>query len=236
MKILPFAFLIFFLPVLSDACTCVSPTFAEQMKEAVAVFSGKVVQTSQESEGIMRVDLITKKKWKGRVSEKISVYTPDDSAACGYPFQKEVEYLVFATEDPSTKNQTDKSLLHVSLCSLTKPLSDAAIELGNLNKNVTKKVRRDPFTEMRGDRLVENKSIPQALNIRNAVIVGITKKSDGFVALIRATNNKVYFLKVGDKLHDGVIAKIDSNSVTFRQHRGSRSVLIRKELRPFPDE
>ena len=234
MKILSFVFLVSFVPVLSDACTCVYPSFEDQMKKAVAVFTGRVVQTVHESENEMRVDLIIKKKWKGRTGEKVSVYTADDSAACGYPFQMEEEYLVFATEDAYGKKQSgESSALRVSLCSLTKPVSDAAQELGSLNKKTSAKVRRDPFTEMRGDRIVENKTVPAALNIRNAVIVGITKKSDGFVALIRATNNKVYFLKVGDKLHDGVVAKIDSNSVTFRQNRGS---LIRKELRPFPDE
>jgi hypothetical protein len=238
MKILSFAlFLAFCIPVLTDACTCAYPTFEEEMKKAHAVFIGKVVQMSQESEGILRVDLVTRKKWKGQVAEKVTIHTPDDSAACGYPFQKQVEYLIFARNDSSEEKQPgEHRALEVSLCSLTKPVSDAAHELGKLNHTVAKKVRRDPFTEMRGDRIVENKIVPSALNIKTAVIVGITKKTDGFVALIRATNNKVYFLKVGDKLHDGVVAKIDSNSVTFRQYRGSRSVLIRKELRPFPDE
>ena len=228
MKILPFALLLFFIPVRSYACTCVFPTFDEQIKSAIAVFTGEVIDSAQEPEGRLRVDLIIKKKWKGPVvADRISIYTAEDTAACGYPFKEEEEYLVFATGDRQ---------LSVSLCSLTKRLADADEELNKLNRMPKPKEPRDPFSEMKGDKIEDNKPVPKALNITNAVIVGITKKSDEYIALIRALNNKVYFLKVGDKLHDGIVVKIDSNSVTFRQHRGRRSVLIRKELRPFPDE
>jgi Tfp pilus assembly protein PilP len=94
---------------------------------------------------------------------------------------------------------------------------------------------RDPFSEMKEDRVQISSEIPKALNITNAVIVGVTKKGSEYIALIRALNNKVYFLKAGDKLHDGVVLKIDNNAVTFRQYKGYRSILVKKELRPFPD-
>jgi hypothetical protein len=115
-------------------------------------------------------------------------------------------------------------------------LKDAWKDILKLEHSVTTSQSRDPFVEMTGERLsISKEGVPKELTITNAVIVGITKKTDGYVALIRATNNKVYFLKVGDKLQDGMVLRIDSKAVTFRQSKGYRSVLVKKELRPFPD-
>lgn len=226
MKALPFLVVFYFVSLLAEACTCVFPSFEEQMKIATRVFTGKVIDVTQQEDGISKINLKTTKTWKGNPKETISVYTSSDTAACGYPFEPDEEYLVYATGDQR---------LNVSLCSRTKRLTDASEDLQYLKSNTSHKAgRRDPFSEMRGDRVKEYKAVPKALNITHAVIVGITKKNDAFVALIRATNNKVYFLKVGDKLHDGVVVKIDSNSVTFRRNNGS--ALVRKQLRPFPDD
>ena len=214
-------------PLLADACSCAFPTFEEQMRMATSIFTGKVVKTELETEGRTRVELKSINVWKGTTKETIIIYTAENSAMCGYPFQEGTEYLVYATGEKELK---------VNLCSRTKSVVDADEDLDKLDaaRRTGKASKRDPFTDMRGDRMViENKLVPRALNITNAVIVGITKKSDGFVALIRATNNKVYFLKVGDKLHDGVVVKIDNNAVTFRRNRSA--VLVRKQLRPFPD-
>ncbi len=182
----------------------------------------------QQEESQIRIDLDVLKSWKGPEKQRISVHTAESTAACGYPFEAEKEYLVYATgEDP----------FRVGLCSLTKPIADASEDLKRLKDRAKEKEQaRDPFTDMKGDKGKQEKTIPKALNVTNAVIVGITKKNDGYVVLVRATDNKVYFLRVGDKLHDGVVLRIDNNSVTFRQYKGYRSVLIRKQLRPFPDE
>lgn len=216
-----------FFRVLSVACSCLPPTFEAQIKASTAVFTGKVVSSKHNGEQL-EITFELDKRWKGPSVKNIVVHTSENTASCGYPFEANRVYLVYAS---------GKEKLEVSLCSRTKPVTEAKEDLDQLEVSTSpKEPARDPFTTMKGERFSTNKSIPRQLNITNAVIVGITKKSDGYIALIRGTNNKVYFLKPGDKLHDGVIQKIDKNSVTFRQYKGSRSVLVRKQLRPFPDE
>ena len=212
-------------PVLCLACTCALPTFEQQMKAATAVFTGKVLSTRHNGEQL-EVKLQMIRTWKGPSGATILVETAENSAACGYSFEPDRVYLVYAT---------GKEKLFVSLCSRTKLLTEAKEDLDLLEVTAeTRQTPRDPFTQMKGDRVKTNKNIPKELNITNAVIVGITKKTDGYVALVRGVNNKVYFLKPGDKLHDGVVLKIENNSVTFRQYQGNR--VVKKQLRPFPDE
>ena len=220
--------LVLFCPALCYPCTCVFPSFEEQLKIATGVFRGKVIQIETIDQGQLRVEIAVLKSWKGPEDKTIAVFSAENSAMCGYPFETNKEYLVFAT---------GKEKLNVSLCSRTKPIGDASEDLAQLEKKGEKtEPKRDPFSETTVENNRSDKLIPRELNVTHAVIVGITKKGDEYVALIRATNNKVYFLKVGDKLHDGTVLKIDSNSVTFRKYRGYRSVLVKKELRPFPDQ
>jgi hypothetical protein len=225
LRLLLFAFLF---PALCYPCTCVFPSFEEQLKSATAIFRGKVIEIETIEEGQLRVEIGVLKNWKGAEDKTKAVFSAENSAMCGYPFETDKEYLVFAT---------GKEKLYVSLCSRTKPIGDATEDLVQLEKKDEKtEPKRDPFSEKTVERNQSDKLIPRELNITHAVIVGITKKGKDYVALIRATNNKVYFLKVGDKLHDGTVLKIDNNSVTFRKYRGYRSVLVKKELRPFPDQ
>jgi len=227
MRILRLLLFALFFPAICYPCTCVFPTFEEQWEAATAVFRGKVTQIEPNDEGHLRIELEVLRNWKGPEDKTIQVLSAENTAMCGYPFETHKEYLVFAT---------GKEKLQVCLCSRTKQIADAAEDLEQLKKKEEKKEsKRDPFSEKTGETIQSNKLIPRELNVTHAVIVGITKKGDEYVALIRATNNKVYFLKVGDKLHDGAVLKIDNNSVTFRKYRGYRSVLVKKELRPFPD-
>ena len=209
-------------------CTCALPTFEQQMKTASAVFTGRVLDSQHDGEQL-RVRLEVEKRYQGPREKILVVRTAENTAACGYQFEKSRMYLVFASGE---KN------LEVSLCSRTKLVTEAKEDLDRLEVTATppRTPARDPFTTMRGDRFQRPSIVPKELNITHAVLVGITKKSDGYVVLIRATNGKVYFLKAGDKLHDGVVQKIDQNSVTFRQNTGSGSKLVRKQLRPFSDQ
>jgi hypothetical protein len=230
MKILLLPLALWMIPQWADACTCAFPEFDEQMKTATAVFTGEVIGIESQDNDQQKVHFRVFRIWKGELEKTTSTVTEQQTASCGYPFRRERDYLVFATGEET---------LHVSLCSRTKQLSDAKEDLNRLEEQFEKtdgKSNRDPFTENKSDQIVMQKHVPKELNITHAVVVGITKKESTFVVLIRATNNKVYFLKVGDKLHDGVVLKIDQNSVTFRQLKGSRSVIVRKLLRPFPDE
>jgi hypothetical protein len=214
-------------------CTCTYPEFEDQLAQATVVFAGRVIKVEPGGQDQISAQFKVLKAYKGTSEQEITIRTNESSAACGYPFELQSEYLIYAT---------GKEVHEVTLCSRSRLLKDAKEDLALLEKpdktekKEASKPQRDPFVEMDGEQANPHpKEIPKALNITNAVIVGITKKPDGYVALVRATNNKVYFLKVGDKLDDGVVLKIDDNAVTFRQFKGYRSVLVKKELRSVPD-
>ena len=207
-------------------CMCLYPGFDEQVEKSSLIFTGKVklIEPAGNNQNRVQFDLI--KVFKGAPGKVLEIKTAETTDACGYSFEIGKQYLVYATEKQ----------FEVNLCSRTRFITDASEDLMKLEHGSPKPSPRDPFVEMTGDQISSHtSSVPKELNITNAVIVGITKKSDGFVALVRATNNRVYFLKVGDKLSDGVVLNIDIHAVTFRQYKGYRSVLVKKELRPFPE-
>jgi len=222
----PLAFLaIFVFAASAYPCACAYPDFEDQLSEASIVFSGKVTRIEPAGDNQNQVQFEIIKSFKGKAEGKTEVKTAETTDACGFHFEVNQEYLVYAVGEAP----------EVSLCSRTRLLNEASADLRRLGQAI-KATERDPFVEMSGERLGSNTSkIPKELNVTNAVIVGITRKTDGYVALIRATNNRVYFLKVGDKLSDGVVMRIDANAVTFRQFKGYRSVLVKKELRPFQE-
>jgi|GEM_PF-1774329 len=207
-------------------CTCEYPSFTDQVAEATAIFSGKMTEIEPAGNNQLGVQFEIIKKYRGSFNRNIRIKTAETTEACGYVFEVDQEYLVYATGNEN---------FEVSLCSRTRLLKEASDDLDKLERGGAREADRDPFVEMKGEKFGRTASVPKELNVTNAVIVGITKKSDGYIALVRATNNKVYFLQVGDKLHDGVVLRIDSKAVTFRQFKGYRSVLVKKELRPFPD-
>ncbi len=217
------------LPSLLFACICEYPTLDEQMKVSRAVFTGKVLETEPQTDGTLLLKFSVTRSWKGKLSQNVSLFTHEKEKECGYPFITGLEYLVYATGEKS---------LTVSLCSRTKAIKDAGDDLKRLNNSDPDVPARDPFAEMTGEKIPsypKNQTPPKALTVTNAVIAGIMKRENEYTALVRATDNRIYSLKVGDKLHDGVVLKITDNTVTFRQYKGYRSYLVKKELRPFKD-
>jgi len=121
------------LPDCASACSCAGYLAAPQeraqraLKESTAVFSGQVVNIGTgEPSGAWRPATVTvsfqvSEVWKGPQPETLEVSTSRDGASCGYPFKEGQEYLVYAygKEEP----------FKVSLCSETKPLSEASADL-----------------------------------------------------------------------------------------------------------
>ncbi len=93
---------------------------------------------------------------------------------------------------------------------------------------------RDPFSEMKGDRFssVQSSKIPQTLSVAYVLVIGITKSERGYIALLKGANGKTYFMKTGDRLFDGAIQRITSESVTFLPDHGSP---VTKKLHPVPE-
>jgi Tfp pilus assembly protein PilP len=53
--------------------------------------------------------------------------------------------------------------------------------------------------------------------IQEVALKGIVKDAKGYTAMLLGTDNRSYFVKVGQRLFDGVITAIDATTVTFRQ-------------------
>jgi Tfp pilus assembly protein PilP len=83
--------------------------------------------------------------------------------------------------------------------------------------------RRDPFRSL-VDALNSAQKGPRPRGIAGMLIsevdlVGIVQKGKGHLAFFNGSDNKGYFLRVGDTLYDGKIIRIDrkTGTVTFRQ-------------------
>jgi type IV pilus assembly protein PilP len=82
--------------------------------------------------------------------------------------------------------------------------------------------RRDPFRSL----LVreQNKGGVQrppgiaGISIDDLVVHGIWKTKAGYVAQIRATDNKSYLIRAGDLLYDGEVVRVAPNEIVFRQN------------------
>jgi hypothetical protein len=124
-----FTSLTFFKPIISYACSCIqAPPVEEEFKRVTAVFSGKVIEISDESVGMdpIKVTFQVSRIWKGISEVKVSIYTGRDSAGCGYPFEEGDSYLIYAVES--------EGKLTTGLCSLTKELSLAEGDISVLGE------------------------------------------------------------------------------------------------------
>jgi len=142
------------------ACSCApSGSPSEELKEAQAVFAGKVVRVREpRSKPVrnrrgrvvaVRVSLIAKisfevaKVWKGPDKDTILVETMTGCCACGYSFVEGEQYLVYAYGD-------GKNRLLASICSRTKRLEAAQEDLAELGEGKVPVRRAAPSRERRG--------------------------------------------------------------------------------------
>lgn len=118
------------LPRKSSACSCVPPpTPLVALAGSDAVFSGVVKSVTPFSTQYGKTHMVKLQvlsRWKGEMDKEIYIQTADNSAACGYPFEEGVSYIVYA-------NLYD-NFLHTGLCSRTARLEDAADDLQELDE------------------------------------------------------------------------------------------------------
>lgn len=107
------------------ACDCAPPPPPkEALAKSAAVFLAKVVQIEDAGTGELgrSVTLSVERWWKGGETANLVVSTAKSGATCGYGFQKDRRYLVYA--------YSDGKKLTVSLCSRTNP-AEVAEKLGD---------------------------------------------------------------------------------------------------------
>lgn len=131
--------LVFSSPELVSACSCApSDSPQESLEKVDAVFVGKVVNIEQKESSLdkiglggdpdsVEVQMSATKAWKGVNQKSIKLTTPQSSASCGFNFEKDKEYIVYA------KNR--EGSLNVSLCSRTSLVENAKEDLEELGKS-----------------------------------------------------------------------------------------------------
>lgn len=82
--------------------------------------------------------------------------------------------------------------------------------------------RRDPFRSLlvRPEDRARGARPPgiAGMSIDDIVVNGIWRVRSGFVAQVRATDNKSYLIRAGDLLFDGEVTRVGPNEVVFRQN------------------
>ncbi len=118
------------MPHTAIACSCIAPEGPlEEMSKSDFVFSGivKRITSNNGPHGItLNVRLQVLSKWKGELPEEVIIETADNSAACGYPFDKGKSYLVYG--------HLHEGEMSTSICTRTTRLGDASEDLTALGQ------------------------------------------------------------------------------------------------------
>ncbi|MCL6482005.1 MAG: hypothetical protein K6U02_09785 [Firmicutes bacterium] len=84
--------------------------------------------------------------------------------------------------------------------------------------------RRDPFDPLVDSTQPGPRGLPQQLPPGKAGLVisllrvhGVVKAPSGMIAVVSNQQNRVYFLREGDQLYDGVVERISLDAVVFRE-------------------
>jgi hypothetical protein len=137
--IVSFAFGLFFVFTSSTtfACSCMKPGgVKEELSRSDQVFSGKVLEIKNEksSDGFTKKVVLFKvnQTWKGKKVSKIKITTGQGGGDCGYRFQKNHDYLVYANKS----DMYGKKELVAVICSRTNDLASAKGDLAILGKGL----------------------------------------------------------------------------------------------------
>ena len=125
----------------AHACSCIAPEDPKKEREKFqVVFSGTVTEMEETnpSEPLFSgtdpvlVTFDVERVWKG-LDEKnptVTITTPASSVSCGFYFQENLEYVVYAYQ-----HETDRHL-QVSLCSRTNTIENAEEDLRELGEGI----------------------------------------------------------------------------------------------------
>ena len=118
------------------ACSCaITKSATEAFDSASAVFAGKVLSRDIQSSGQpgwntaspFKVTLEVSQVWKGPKDSTIDIFTANLGASCGYTFNENQQYLVYAYP-------REGGTLETGLCSRTKSLANAKEDVTQLNR------------------------------------------------------------------------------------------------------
>lgn len=146
-------------PTKALACSCMmQESIQEAIDETSVIFTGTVSGVRVANESKTEVLMDVHESWKGLLpeeKEKLTVQTANDSAGCGFGFEEGETYLVY------TDRHEPNGKLYVSLCSATKSIEDARVDLDYLSK-LPSKTNCSPYMCTDGtqlDRCAEDGSV-----------------------------------------------------------------------------
>ena len=83
--------------------------------------------------------------------------------------------------------------------------------------------RRDPFVSLaKPVRTDETSTRPrrpgvEGFMLQEVSLKGVVKNIDGWIAVLEGPDRKGYFVRAGQRMHDGVITSVDAAGLTYRQ-------------------
>ncbi|MET0386665.1 MAG: hypothetical protein ABW321_11930 [Polyangiales bacterium] len=118
----------------AQACKCAGePSIADAKAAAAAIFEGRVALITHVGAHDSVVELDVVRAWKDADVERIRVRTHNESAACGFPFERDQVYLVYAQASEAEANLPE---LAVSHCSRTRLVTEAKVDIAELGMGV----------------------------------------------------------------------------------------------------
>jgi hypothetical protein len=143
--------LLVLLPDCASACSCAIPPGSQKeraeraLSSSEAVFSGEVAAIERDQMGpfggVDEVYFRVSEVWKGPKRETLELTTQSQGSVCGYHFEEEQEYLVYAY---------GKQDLKVGACGTTKQLSKADEDLALLGNGEKPTDGGDDLTDTSG--------------------------------------------------------------------------------------
>ncbi|WP_100405542.1 hypothetical protein [Bacillus solitudinis] len=136
-------------PTTGFACSCVVPPPVEELVGGdTVIFSGTVKKIEEESKynpiqssaDRLAVLIEVDRTWQGLEDSQVIVYTAISSASCGFNFQVNEQYLIYASENGDG--------YEVSLCSRTALLANAQEDVDILGEGQAPSVQQDLEAEM----------------------------------------------------------------------------------------
>jgi hypothetical protein len=88
-------------------------------------------------------------------------------------------------------------------------------------KTVTATGRRDPFLPLVNESKASGPPLPPGkagLVVASVHIDGTVRSPEGMLAVVSNPDQRVYFLREGDRLYDGDVEKIGLDGVTFKEN------------------
>jgi len=124
-------------------------------------------------------------------------------------------------QSASPKKVSANTKTHVSKASTGAPTGSAAASAAPDAKLDVVQAKRDPFQPLVSSTKPAHGPLPPGkagLVIASVRVDGTVKSPSGMMAVVSNEDQRVYFIREGDRLYDGDVEKIGLDGVTFKEN------------------